>query len=86
MGGRQGGYFFAPVGGIGTRVPVAHAPLPVLFPVYRPEASRRVVVMVPWELSVPVRRPEASRNCVWLPLLPDLLVVALPYMRPPESR
>jgi hypothetical protein len=84
----RGRYRFAPVGGTGTRVPVAHFPFPVLFPVNRPEASRRVVVMVPlpWELSVPVRRPEASRNWVRLPLPEKLLVVALPDVRPLASR
>lgn len=52
-----------PVGGTGTRVPVAHLPLVVLFSVSLPEASRRVVVMVPppWELSLPVSRKEADK-------------------------
>jgi hypothetical protein len=41
---------------------------------------------LPWELSVPVNRPEASRYWVRLPLPKNLLVVALPAMRPLASR
>lgn len=58
-------YFFAPEGGSGARNPVSHAPLLVLLPVYRPEASRRVVVVVPLPrvLSVPVRRRDTECGC-----------------------
>ncbi len=73
---------------MGVLVTPWHFPLPELLLTKRPEASRLVVVMapVPWELSVPVSRPEASRNCVRLPLPKNLLVVALPAMRPLASR
>ena len=73
---------------MGVLVTPWHFPLPELLLTKRPEASRRVLVMVPlpWELSVPVSRPEASRNWVRLPLPKNLLVVALPSMRPLASR
>jgi hypothetical protein len=73
---------------MGVLVTPWHFPLPELLLTQRPEASRRVLVMVPlpWELSVPVNRPEASRNWVRLPLPKNLLVVALPAMRPLASR
>ncbi len=68
------------MGGDDTLTAPWHFPLPELLPISRPEASRRVVVVLPWpwELSVPVRRPEASRNWVRLPLPANPLVVALP--------
>jgi hypothetical protein len=60
----------------------------VLVAVMRPEASRRVLVAepLPWVISVPVRRPEASRNWERLPWPANLLVVALPVVRPLASR
>ena len=81
-------HFFVPANGTGVRVPPWHLPLPVLLPVTRPEASRRVLVMVPLPcaVSLPVSRPEASRNWVWVPVLPNLLVLALPAIRPLPSR
>ena len=80
-------YFVAPVTGTGTRVPVMQLPLPELVPETRPEASRRVlVVLTPWVVSLPLRRPVASRNCVRLPFPENLLVLALPDMRPLASR
>ena len=61
-------YFFVPVGGVGTRTTPWHLPVPVLFPVKRPDASRRVAValpdMLPLVVSLPAERPEASRNWV----------------------
>ena len=84
--GNVGRHFFVPTNGTGVRVPPWHLPLPVLLPVTRPEASRRVLVMVPWVVSLPVIRPEASRNWVWLPVLPSLLVLELPVSLPLPSR
>jgi hypothetical protein len=84
---RAGIYFFTPVGGTGTRIPVPQLPVPVLDPVIRPEPSRRVLVMVPlpWVVSLPVICPEALRKVV-REVLPVGQVEALPAMRPVASR
>lgn len=62
---------------------------PVLVPVDRPEASRRVVLQFPegWQLEevVPVILPDASRNPEVTPP-PVFRVSALPVMRPEASR
>jgi hypothetical protein len=77
---RRESYFFAPAGGGGTRTTLWHLPIPVLFPVTRPDASRRVAVAFPvvhpLVVSLPAERPEASRNWVRLPLPANLLVSA----------
>lgn len=60
-----GAGYLTPRGGAGTTAVPWHFPLPVLPPVSRPDASRRVPVDNPEGLAVvvwlPVSRPEASR-------------------------
>jgi len=74
-------YFFAAVGGSGTRGTTGHFPLPVLVPVLLPDASRRIPLTKPEEpffVWLPADRFDASRKSVRLPLVPLGREVELP--------